>query len=142
MKTYYTVSDVAAELAVTVATVREWIDKRKLIAIQPAGAGGAYRIPARALDVFREKSAELRGRRGRPRVTGRHARVQDLYAERIAPVLAETGLGADVLLRRMMSDMALVARYPSFASDYSAFVAEAVRQTTAVPTAAARTVDA
>ena len=122
MKTHYTVSEVAAEFGVTVATVRDWIDKRKLIAIQPAGAGGAYRIPARALDVFRDQSAGLRGKPGRPSVIGQTMLVDNIYVERIAPVLAETGLTADQLLRQMMTDMSLVARYPSFASDYSSFV--------------------
>lgn len=142
MKTQYTVTEVAQEFGVTVATVREWIDKQKLIAIQPAGAGGAYRIPARALDVFRSKSTEIRGHRGRPSVSGRPMRAENIYAERIAPVLAATGMAADDLLRRMMTDMSLVSRYPSFASDYSTFVAEAVRHTTAAESAVARTVDA
>lgn len=118
--------------------------RHKLIAIQPAGAGGAYRIPARALDVFRRQSTRLRGRPGRPRIRTRVSQVSasNLYDEQIAPVLAATGLTADVLLRRMMTDQALVARYPSFATDYSIFVAEAVRKSATACVAAARTVDA
>jgi len=142
MKTYYTVSEVAEEFSVTVATVRGWIDKHKLMAIQPAGPNGAYRIPARALDVFRARSAQIRRPLGRPHSSGRGMRVEDLYAERIAPVLVETGLTADDLLRRMMTDMSLVARYPGFASDYSTFVAETMRHTGPVRPAMARTVDA
>jgi excisionase family DNA binding protein len=132
VKTHYTVTEVATEFGVTVATVRDWIAQRKLIAIQPAGSGGAYRVPARALDVFRSKSAQIRGRRGRPRIATRRMSPESLYAERIAPVLSETGLTADDLLRRMMTDMRLVARYPSFASDYSMFVTVAARRTQSV----------
>jgi excisionase family DNA binding protein len=122
-KEYFTVSEVAREFSVTKAAVRDWIGKRKLLAIQPSGERGAYRIPAAALEVFRSRSTKVR-RATRPPQVGRKV---DLYAERIVPVLRETGLSADDLLRRMATDRALVARYPSFASDYAAFVRSAAR---------------
>jgi predicted DNA-binding transcriptional regulator YafY len=49
----YTAAEVAAEFAVSPATVRRWIRNRKLIGIRPSWAAGAYRIAARAMDVFR-----------------------------------------------------------------------------------------
>jgi len=124
---YYTVSEVAEEFQVTEGAVRDWITKRKLMAIQPGGAGCAYRIPEPALRVFRDRS----GRVDRPSRPVRVGRDVDIYEERIVPVLRETGLPADELLRRMATDSALVARYPSFATDYAAFVRSAARAATA-----------
>jgi hypothetical protein len=53
----------------------------------------------------------------------------DLWSERIKPVLDETRLTADELLRRMATDQALVVRYPTFATDYAAYVTEAALAT-------------
>jgi len=125
---YYTVAEVAEEFAVTEGAVRDWITKRKIMAIQPGGAGCAYRIPDAALKVFRDRSASVR----RPAAPVRSGPQLDLYEERIVPVLRATGLSADELLRRMATDSALVARYPSFATDYTAFVQAAVRATATV----------
>jgi excisionase family DNA binding protein len=117
-QTYYTVAEVAEEFSVTEGAVRDWITKRKLMAIQPGGTGCAYRIPEAALKVFRDRSAYVR----RPAGAARVGRGIDLYADRIAPVLKATGMTADDLLRRMATDRDLVARHPSFATDYAAFV--------------------
>ena len=123
MKDYYTVTEVAAEFDVSKETVRSWIEKRMLLAIQPAGEGGAYRIPDGALRVFRERSGENVAARSRSRAQ----RIRDLspdefYQEHIAPVVHETAASAEELVRRMAHDQALVMRYPSFASDYSTYI--------------------
>ena len=124
---YYTVAKVAEEFQVTEGAVRDWIAKRKLMAIQPGGPGCAYRIPEAALEVFRSRSART-VRTTKPVVIGAPL---DLYGDKIEPVLKETGLAADELLRRMATDSALVSRYPTFATDYAAFVQEAARVVTA-----------
>lgn len=131
-KDYFTVTEVAREFSVTQAAVRDWIAKRKLLAIQPSGERGSYRIPAAALEVFRSRSTRVTSAGRSPQV----GRTVDLYAERIEPVLRETGLTADDLLRRMATDRGLVARYPSFASDYAAFVRSAARAATMTARAA------
>lgn len=125
-KAYYTVDEVASEYGVTTAAVRDWINKKKLMAYQPSGERGVYRIPAAAIRVF-----ELR-RRGVSRESQGPATVIgatiDLWRDRIQPVLDETHLTGDELLRRMAIDPALVARYPSFATDYAAYVVHAAEQ--------------
>ena len=122
-KEYYTVAEVADEFEVTEGAVRDWINKHKLLAIQPGGEGGAYRIPAYALEVFRDRSARSRRTQSDVRVGSEI----DIYEERILPVLRETGPTADDLLRRMATDCVLVSRYPSFAGDYAAFVENTAR---------------
>ncbi len=125
---YKTVAQVAEEFSVSSGAVREWITTGKLMAIQPGGDGCAYRIPEAAVKVFGARRAGVRQHRVPRRV--RAGTPFDIYDERIQPVLAETGLSADDLLRRLSTDAALVARYPSFASDYSAFVRAAARAVT------------
>jgi excisionase family DNA binding protein len=119
MAIYYTVKEVADRFEVTEAAVRDWISKRKIVAIQPSGPNGVYRIPEAAVTVMEQQRAGVRRRRARPIVTGRRV---DVYEEKIAQVLTETQSTAEALLRQMATDQGLVARYPSFASDYSAYV--------------------
>ncbi len=123
MKPYYSVSELAAEFGVSKETVRSWIDKRLLPAVQPAGPNGAYRIPGGALQKFRERSE----RPAKPMTLTPTPRIQRLtpdefYAASIEPVLRATGLTADDLVRRLASDHELVTQYPSFATDYGAYV--------------------
>ena len=123
MKTYYSVSEVADEFCVSKETVRSWIDKRLLMAVQPAGAGGAYRIPGGALRLFRERSERpprLTTATPTPRI--RNLTPDEFYAEAIEPVVQATGMSADDLVRRMAHDQELMIRYPSFATDYSSHV--------------------
>ena len=120
---YYTVAEVAEEFSVSEGAVRDWIAKHKIMAIQPGGPGAAYRVPEAALQVLRDRSTSVR----RSDAPVRSGPPLDLYQDRIAPVLHATGLTADQLLRRMAADSALVAAYPAFATDYSAFVRTSAR---------------
>lgn len=118
-KSFYTVSEVAAEFGVTSTAIRDWIAKGKILAVQPSGENGVYLIPATALEMIRGRTAAL--------VAGANALIAsdppgDLYTAHIDPVLKETGLGPDELLRQMAADPDLTSRYPDFASEYSAYV--------------------
>ena len=127
----HTVSEVAEEFGVTTETVRAWIRGRLLMAIQPAGEHGSYRIPDSAIEVFRNRSQRIRPRTAHathaPKTVQR-LDVDQLYRTRIEPVLRETGMSADELMRRMGHDSSLVVRFPSFMSDYSVYVSRAARR--------------
>jgi excisionase family DNA binding protein len=124
-KDYYTVEEVADEFSVTPAAVRDWIRKHKLMAYQPSGERGVYRIPVSAVTVLRMRIAGQERKSQGPRtIVGRPL---DVWAERISPVCKETGMSPDEILRRMMTDQALVVRYPTFATDYASYVADTAR---------------
>ncbi len=92
------------------------------MAFQPSGERGVYRIPATALRVFQMRQVGRGHSSQGPRAV--EGPPLDLWADRIKPVLDETRLTADELLRRMAADQALVVRYPTFATDYAAYVTE------------------
>ena len=120
MKAYYSTTEVAQEFEVTDETVRSWIEGHRLMAIRP---GGRYKVPAAALEVFRRQAAVRRGRSiGAGQSTMSMLSLDELYRDRIEPVLRETGVTADQLIREMAHDASLVARFPSFAGDYSVYV--------------------
>ena len=124
MKAYLSTTEVAQEFQVSDQTVRTWIEDRKLMAFRPSGPGGRYRIPAAALEVFRRQATP---RRDDPRpepiiLPMDMMTLEDFYRERIEPVVNETGRSAEDLIRMMAQDASLVIRYPSFASDYTAYV--------------------
>lgn len=136
---HYSVSEVAREFGVVPETVRAWIASRLLLAIQPSGPNGAYRIPSQSLVVFRRR---VEGRQAAPKRVAKPARIErvdldQLYRTSIEPACAETGLSPDQLLRRLATDSGLAARYPSFAGDYGTYVSGLVRQVRRVPQARA-----
>lgn len=138
-KPFYSVTEVAREFGVTPETVRTWIGNRLLFAIQPAGPNGSFRIPSQSLVVFRRR---VERRESPPKRVSRPARLdridlEGLYRERIEPPCRETGLTPDQLLRRLATDSALVARYPSFAGDYGTFVNGLARRARRLPQARA-----
>ena len=120
MKAYYSTTEVAQEFEVTDETVRAWIEGHRLMAIRP---GGRYKVPAAALEVFRRQATV---RRATPVGAGQASvsllSLDELYRDRIEPVLRETGMTADQLIREMAHDATLVIRFPSFAGDYSVYV--------------------
>ena len=142
MKAYLSTTEVALEFKVSDETVRSWIEDRKLMAIRPSGPGGRYRIPAAALDVFRRQASARRDEPPTETIVPPLDRtsLEDLYRERIAPVVRETGKSAEELVRMMADDASLVIRYPSFASDYTAYISglstAATRQVVAHPAGA------
>ena len=85
---FYTVAEVAVIFSVTAQAVRDWIRKGQLIAIQPSGENGVYRIPAPAVDAMRRRRGELPrilAREGSP--TPERAASRDLYVATIKPAL-------------------------------------------------------
>ena len=138
---YYTVSQVAERFMVTSEAVRGWIRNRQLMAVQPAGQGGVYRIPVAAVRVFENRRSGKFAPVARSRATAvKQVDPHQFFLERIQPVLAETGLTADEVLRRLLTDSGMSLRYSSFASDYGAYVRsveEAVSKTNAPRTMSA-----
>ena len=141
MKAYYTVAEVAAEFNVSTQAVRNWIRSGLLLAVQPASSRGVYRVPGPALDALRRRTGQLPPTPvKRTSADAKDVTPDTFYQEYISPALAETGLTADELLRRLASDPRLALRYPTFATEYSAYV-RAMARASRRP-AAARTVSA
>lgn len=138
---YYTVSQVAERFSVSGEAVRGWIRNRQLMAVQPAGEGGVYRIPIAAVRVFENRRSGKVAPVPRSQATAiKRVDPGEFFAERIQPVLAETGFTADEVLRRLLTDSRMRRRYSSFASDYGAYVRsveEAVSKTGAPRTMSA-----
>lgn len=121
---WLSVPQAASELGVSRQTVRNWIKKRSIHAVQ-AVERGSFRIHRVELDLFKRRIGLLA-----PIPDHTRPAAVDLtdpeafYAARIQPVLDELEeLGPEAALRRMTLDLDLASDYYKFPSDYAHYVA-------------------
>jgi excisionase family DNA binding protein len=122
MHGWYKVSEVAAELGVSKQTIRNWIAKGEILAVQGTSKG-SYRIPGLELDAFKRRKGIL------PPIETLPIPVIDLtdpgvlYRVEIAPVLRELNAAtAEDVLRRIARDPELQVSHSRFPTMYLAYV--------------------
>ena len=123
MKAYYTVKEIADEMAVSEQSVRNWIRSGQIIAIQPV-TSGVMRIPVPAFDAFKRKQGILPPI---PRSTG-SAHVEtfgdlaDFYRRAIEPRLRELDLSVDEVLVRAAGDRVFASSHRRLLGDLARYV--------------------
>jgi hypothetical protein len=109
--------------------VRNWIQDRKIIAIQPSGQNGVYRIPVASVNAMKRRMGELPAaaiRTEMPRAESPAPRL--LYDAEIRPQLEALGQTADQIVLRVATvgrDSSPAER--SFVRLYAKFVAKLAR---------------
>jgi excisionase family DNA binding protein len=120
---WLTVPQAAAELGVSRQTVRDWIRKRALHAVQGVNRG-AFRIHRVEMDRFKGRIGLLPGPDARPRPASVDLTDPErFYEARIQPVLTDLGeRSPEAVLRRLSTDLDLASDYYKFPSDYAHYV--------------------
>lgn len=123
MTQWLTVSEAAVELGVSRQTVRDWIKKRALHAVQGVERG-AFRIHRVELDLFKQRIGLLPPDLPQSRPVHRDLTDPDkFYRARIQPVLdALHERNPEAVLRRLSGDLDLATDYYKFPSDYAHYV--------------------
>ena len=120
---WLTVPQAAAELGVSKQTVRNWIGKGKLHAVQGVERG-TFRIHRVEMDLFKQRIGLTPGTPRRSPPAAADVTDPDVFYEtRIRPVLDEMGEASpEALLRRLSRDLDLATDYYKFPSDYAHYV--------------------
>lgn len=121
---WLTVPQAASELGVSRQTVRNWIKKRTLHAVQGVERG-TFRIHRVEMDLFKRRIGLLPPAAPRSRPAARDLTDPErFYRARIQPVLDELGEpNPEAALRRLSGDPDLATDYYKFPSDYAHYVA-------------------
>lgn len=128
VKSFYTVQDVAREFEVSNQTVRNWIKARKLVAIQPASTNGVYRIPMAAVSAMKRRMGTLPAPAVREAMPAAELPEPGaIYAERIQPVLEQTGATADQIIKRVAEGGPASQADVTFVRDYARYAVRIAR---------------
>lgn len=120
---WLTVPQAASELGVSRQTVRNWIKKQALHAVQGVDRG-TLRIHRVEMDLFKQRIGlvAVTARQTRP-VTADLTDPEKFYKVRIQPVLdALEEPSPEAALRRLSGDLDLATDYYKFPSDYAHYV--------------------
>lgn len=125
---WLTVQEVAAKLYVSPQTVRNWIRRKRLAAVQGV-TRGAFRIPSIEVEAFLRRQPAV-AIDLRPSTENAPLDLTDpsaFYAARIQPTVTALGEGCgDAVLRRMVEDPEANRLYPRFGHDYAFYVGRMV----------------
>ena len=128
VKSFYTVQDVAREFEVSNQTVRNWIKDRKLVAIQPASTNGVYRIPTAAVSAMKRRMGTLPAPAVREEMPAAELPEPGaIYAERIQPVLEQTGATADEIIKRVAEGRSANQADVTFVREYARYAVRIAR---------------
>lgn len=125
---FVNVAEAADRLGYSEQTIRSRIVDKSLRAIQTT-PGGAYRIPIMEIEAFKRRHGLA------PRIetaipTGVvYVNPEQVYAEKIAPVLAAHGLTSpEDVMRQVREDPSLLIEYGDFLTAYAVYVETLSRQ--------------